>query len=76
MKVLEIVWWGMKIWSKSWMGYEFFEEKIIFPSTPVPGFNNDQSLKPCYSTSVAAFKTYKLFKISLSTGFRNRTTAR
>ena len=27
------------------MGYEFFEEKIIFPSTPVPGINNDQSLK-------------------------------
>ena len=26
------------------MGYEFFEEKIIFPSTPVPGINNDQSL--------------------------------
>ena len=22
----------------------FFEEKIIFPSTPVPGINNDQSL--------------------------------
>ena len=27
------------------MGYEFFEEKIIFPSAPVPGINNDQSLK-------------------------------
>ena len=26
------------------MGYEFFEEKIIFPSAPVPGTNNDQSL--------------------------------
>ena len=26
------------------MGYEFFGEKIIFPSTPVPGLNNDQSL--------------------------------
>ena len=26
------------------MGYEFFEEKIIFPSAPVPGINNDQSL--------------------------------
>ena len=25
------------------MGYEFFEEKIICPSTPVPGINNDQS---------------------------------
>ena len=27
------------------MGYEFFGEKIIFPSTLVPGINNDQSLK-------------------------------
>ena len=29
------------------MGYEFFEEKIIFPSAPVPGINNDQSLSAC-----------------------------
>ena len=27
------------------MGYEFFEDKIIFPSAPVPGINNDQSLR-------------------------------
>ena len=27
------------------MGYEFFGEKIIFPSTPVLGINDDQSLK-------------------------------
>ena len=26
------------------MAYEFFGEKIIFPSGPVPGINNDQSL--------------------------------
>ena len=26
------------------MGYEFFGEEIIFPSAPVPGINNDQSL--------------------------------
>ena len=26
------------------MGYEFFGEKITFPSTPVLGINNDQSL--------------------------------
>ena len=26
------------------MGYEFFGEKIIFPSAPVTGINNDQSL--------------------------------
>ena len=26
------------------MGYEFFGEKIIFPSAPVPSINNDQSL--------------------------------
>ena len=25
----------------------FFGEKIIFPSTPVPGINNDQSLISC-----------------------------
>ena len=27
------------------MGYEFFGEKIIFPSALVPGINNDQSLR-------------------------------
>ena len=27
------------------MGYEFFGEKIIFASAPVPGINNDQSLR-------------------------------
>ena len=27
------------------MGYEFFGEKIIFPSAPDLGINNDQSLK-------------------------------
>ena len=26
------------------MSYEFFGEKIIFPSAPAPGINNDQSL--------------------------------
>ena len=26
------------------MGHESFGEKIIFPSAPVPGINNDQSL--------------------------------
>ena len=26
------------------MGYEFFGEKIMFPSTSVPSINNDQSL--------------------------------
>ena len=26
------------------MGYEFFGEKNIFASAPVPGINNDQSL--------------------------------
>ena len=26
------------------MGYDILENKIIFPSTPVPGVNNDQSL--------------------------------
>ena len=28
-------------------------------------------LKPCYSKSVAALKTYKVFKIPLNTGFKN-----
>ena len=27
------------------MGYEFFGEKITFPSAPVPGINSDQSLR-------------------------------
>ena len=26
------------------MGYEFFGEKVVFPFTPVPGVNDDQSL--------------------------------
>ena len=26
------------------MGYEFFKEEIIFPSAPVRGINNDESL--------------------------------
>ena len=34
----------MKILSESWMGYEFFGEKIMFPSAPVLGINDDQSL--------------------------------
>ena len=34
----------MKIRTEIWMGYEFFGEKIIFPSAPVLGINNDQSL--------------------------------
>ena len=34
----------MKIQMEIWMGYEFFGEKNIFPSAPVPGINNDQSL--------------------------------
>ena len=35
----------MKILSDSRMGYEFFGEKIIFPSAPVPSIDNDQSLR-------------------------------
>ena len=35
---------GYENLKESWMGYEFFGEKIIFPSAPVPGINNDQSL--------------------------------
>ena len=38
------------------MGYEYFEEKIIFPSAPVPGINNDQSLM--VNTCIEPFYTY------------------
>ena len=38
----------MKIRTEIWIGYEFFGEKIIFPSTPVLGINNDQSLLHVY----------------------------
>ena len=31
------------------MGYEFFGEKYIFPSAPVPDINNDQSLSSVFS---------------------------
>ena len=30
------------------MGYEFLEEKIVISSTPVPGINNDHSVKVQY----------------------------
>ena len=30
------------------MGYEIFRERSIFPSAPVPGINNDQSLIETY----------------------------
>ena len=43
-KFWKIFWWGMKSWREIWMGHEFFGEKIIFPSAPVSGINNDQSL--------------------------------
>ena len=33
------------------MDYEFFGEKIIFPSAPVPGSNNDQSLNTLGSSA-------------------------
>ena len=32
------------------MGHNFFGEKIIFPSAPVMGINNDQSLRPSCNT--------------------------
>ena len=43
------------------MGYEFFGEKIIFPSAPVPGINNDQSLKQILH-AVAIFKILQISK--------------
>ena len=47
-KFWKIFRWGMKIWREIWMGYEFFGEKVIFPSAPVLGINNDQSLSYIY----------------------------
>ena len=29
------------------MGCDFFAERVIFPSVPVPGINNDQYLRAC-----------------------------
>ena len=43
----------MKIRREIWIGYEFFGEKIIFPSAPVSGINNDQSLKSSISFAAA-----------------------
>ena len=49
------------------MGYEFFGEKIIFPSAPVPGNNNDQSLTPMhmslFSDKLIIFQTYQFKEI-------------
>ena len=55
------------------MGYEFFEEKIIFPSAPVPGINNDQSLiaklilvmPPTNAISERSFSALRRVKIYL-----------
>ena len=44
------------------MGYEFFGEKIIFPSAPVLGINNDQSLTS--SNAVVTCPNDKLNRIS------------
>ena len=46
------------------MGYEFFGEKIIFPSAPVPGINNDQSL--IASQLALKFLDNRLIKFPLS----------
>ena len=48
----------MKIQMEIWMGYEFFGEKIIFPSAPVPGVNNDQSLIEDLCTGAKAVVLY------------------
>ena len=39
------------------MGYEFFGEKIIFPSALVPGIDNDQSLIKIKSLNSFQFST-------------------
>ena len=52
------------------MGYEFFQGKIIFPSAPVPGINNDQSLKQEYD-SLCLFLT-KLNWIVAPTAYISR----
>ena len=35
---------GMKKWREIWMVYEFWREKIVIASAPVPDINTDQSL--------------------------------
>ena len=59
MKFLEDFRMGYKISSEIWMGYEFFGEKIIFPSTSVPGINNDQSLR--YRQNILIARLYEQF---------------
>ena len=46
------------------MGYDFFGEKIIFPSTPIPCINNDESL---FSQNFARFSLAFIF-YKLSSG--------
>ena len=48
------------------MGYELFGEKIILPSAPVPGINNDQSLTVLAGSHRLILSSYILFK-SVST---------
>ena len=36
----------------------FLEKKIIFPSTPVPGINNDQSLNQNFNDQRKIFNCY------------------
>ena len=49
MKFLEDFWMGSENLKGNWMGYELFGERIVFPSTPVQGINNDQSPIKSYS---------------------------
>ena len=37
------------------MGFELFGEKILFPSTPVPGINNDLSLTRTFVLLIDSF---------------------
>ena len=50
------------------MGYEFFGEKIIFPSAMVPGINKDQFLIPVqYSSSGRWPKSAPSFEVPFGT---------
>ena len=61
-KFWKIFWWGMKSWREIWMGHEFFGEKIIFPSSPVPGINNDQCLANIHP--IARFLSYEFWLLN------------
>ena len=51
-----------KFEGKIWIGYEFSGEKIVIPSAPVPGINNDQLINRNFTKHFFLRKHMKSFE--------------